>query len=96
VHGGGVNSGCGHIDILGDRLRSTSLVAAMPRCATGSGIGVFTLQRLHRNEAREKLNYLHNNPVRRGLVSSPGDWPWSSGWYYYLNGLSGLRMDPLD
>jgi REP element-mobilizing transposase RayT len=26
---------------------------------------------------REKLNYMHNNPVKRGLVSSPGDWPWS-------------------
>ena len=24
---------------------------------------------------REKLNYMHNNPVKRGLVSSPGDWP---------------------
>ena len=28
---------------------------------------------------REKLNYMHNNPVKRGLVSSPGDWPWSRG-----------------
>jgi len=40
---------------------------------------------------REKLN-----PVRRGLVSSPGDWPWSSWRYYCLNHLSALRMDPLD
>ena len=29
---------------------------------------------------REKLNC--NDPVRRRLVSSPGDWPWSS-WRYY-------------
>jgi putative transposase len=27
---------------------------------------------------QEKLNYMHNNPVKRGLVSAPGDWPWSS------------------
>jgi len=26
----------------------------------------------------EKVNYCHNNPVRRGLVSSPGRWRWSS------------------
>jgi putative transposase len=24
----------------------------------------------------EKLNYMHNNPVRRRLVRAPGDWPW--------------------
>ena len=26
----------------------------------------------------EKLNYIHMNPVRRGLVNSPELWPWSS------------------
>ncbi len=31
----------------------------------------------------EKINYCHNNPVKRGLVAQPGDWQWSSyGWYY--------------
>ena len=25
-----------------------------------------------------KLDYIHENPVRAGLVSSPGDWPDSS------------------
>ena len=24
------------------------------------------------------INYIHNNPVRRGLVQRPEDWPWSS------------------
>ena len=37
---------------------------------------------------REKLN-----PVRRGLVSSPGDWPWSSCSYYFLQDASLLAMD---
>jgi hypothetical protein len=27
----------------------------------------------------EKLNYMHNNPVKRVLVAQPGDWPWSRG-----------------
>ena len=44
---------------------------------------------------RQKRNYLHHNLVRRGLVSSPDDWPWSSRRYYYLHDLSVLRMDPL-
>lgn len=26
----------------------------------------------------EKLHYMHMNPVKRGLVRSPEDWPWSS------------------
>jgi len=31
---------------------------------------------------REKSRYCHANPVKAGLVSGPGDWPWSSyGWY---------------
>ncbi|UCE66669.1 MAG: hypothetical protein JSU85_01230 [Candidatus Zixiibacteriota bacterium] len=29
-----------------------------------------------------KLDYIHNNPVRRGLVKSPGDWEYSSFKYY--------------
>ncbi len=26
----------------------------------------------------EKVDYIHRNPVRRGLVKSPTDWKWSS------------------
>jgi putative transposase len=26
----------------------------------------------------EKIRYCHNNPVRRGLVTEPGEWMWSS------------------
>jgi putative transposase len=26
----------------------------------------------------EKLKYIHRNPVTRGLVEKPEDWPWSS------------------
>ncbi len=29
-------------------------------------------------EVWEKVNYCHNNPVKRGLVSRPEDWQWSS------------------
>jgi putative transposase len=41
----------------------------------------------------EKLNYMHANPVIRGLVKHPQDWPWSS-WSFYAKGEPGLvRMD---
>jgi putative transposase len=42
---------------------------------------------------QEKLNYMHNNPVKRGLVKQPGDWPWSSWRFYFLHDLSLLAMD---
>jgi len=30
------------------------------------------------DEMREKFEYIHANPVRRGLVQRPEDWEWSS------------------
>jgi putative transposase len=30
----------------------------------------------------EKLRYIHRNPVKRGLVGNPEDWPWSSYRHY--------------
>ena len=31
-----------------------------------------------RKKKNEKLNYMHMNPVKRGLVRNPKDWLWSS------------------
>jgi putative transposase len=33
----------------------------------------------------EAIDYLHNNPVRRGMVKRPVDWKWSSARYYLLD-----------
>jgi putative transposase len=45
---------------------------------------------------REKLGYMHRNPVERKLVSHPKDWPWSS-WSHYEKGEVGLiRIDGLE
>jgi putative transposase len=30
----------------------------------------------------EKLDYIHRNPVQRGLVKRPEDWTWSSAQHY--------------
>jgi putative transposase len=41
----------------------------------------------------EKLKYMHFNPVTRGLVRDPKDWPWSS-YSHYAMGKEGLvRID---
>ena len=37
----------------------------------------------------EKLRYIHRNPVKRGLVQSPEDWPWSS-FRHYVSGVEGV------
>jgi len=37
----------------------------------------------------EKLRYIHRNPVARGLVHRPEDWPWSS-FLHYVTGADGV------
>jgi len=45
---------------------------------------------------REKLEYMHANPVTRRLVQHPKDWPWSS-FSFYAKGETGLvAIDPVD
>ena len=34
------------------------------------------------DEHREKIEYIHNNPVKRGLVRDPTQWKWSSSAWY--------------
>lgn len=44
---------------------------------------------VHNEEKRiEKLRYMHRNPVKRGLVEKPEDWPWSS-FRHYATGAEG-------
>ena len=35
-------------------------------------------------KAREKLDYMHNNPVKAGLVDNPVAWPYSPARWYIL------------
>jgi len=55
---------------------------------SGNFLNVFWQKRCYDHNCRtvstvkEKINYSHNNPVKRGLVKSPGEWLWSSyNWY---------------
>jgi len=39
------------------------------------------------------IEYIHNNPVKRGLVQYAEDWPWSSAGFYAGQPDARLRMD---
>jgi len=41
----------------------------------------------------EKLKYIHRNPVRRGLVEKPEDWPWSSYRHYLAAEDCGVQIE---
>jgi len=46
-------------------------------------------------ERLEKLNYIHNNPVTRGLVANPLEWLWSSARTYAGDADSLLPVDAI-
>ena len=46
-----------------------------------------------RRKLEEKLRYMHENPVRAGLVARPVDWPWSSARWYVVGRSVGVRID---
>ena len=41
----------------------------------------------------QKAEYIHNNPVKRGYVSQPGYWKYSSAGYYILNEKGEIEID---
>ena len=48
-----------------------------------------------RKKRIEKLQYMHLNPVKRGLVAHPMDWPWSSFSFYSKREPGLVSIDPL-
>ena len=50
------------------------------------GLGVVVSSAgVRRCRRSQTLNYMHADPVKRGLVKHPRDWAWSS-WAYYFGG----------
>ena len=41
----------------------------------------------------EKIDYIHNKPVRRGLCGSPTDWEWTSARAFETKCAEPLRID---
>jgi len=48
------------------------ITSELPRVLAGT---LLRFQRGHQGKYVEKLDYIHYNPVKRGLVSSPELWP---------------------
>ncbi len=44
---------------------------------------------------RQKMEYIHNNPLKRGLVTAQEHWLHSSARNYLLGDSSVIRLDPL-
>ena len=45
---------------------------------------------------QQKIDYIHMNPVKKGLVNEPGDWEYSSAGFF-SNGVEGvLHLNGLD
>ena len=76
---------------LAKRVRGTQ--------ATGAGDGRFWQARYYDRNIRsygdfvEKLRYIHRNPVKRGLVEKPEEWPWSSFRHYALGELGAVEIE---
>jgi len=49
-----------------------------------------------RKKRREKLEYMHANPVKRGLVKNPAHWIWSSYSFYEKNEVGLVKVDFVD
>jgi len=85
---------------LGKRGRSGSTAQLqLPFQETGEAPRAFWQGRFYdfnvytSGKRKEKLNYMHANPVVRGLVEHPKDWRWSS-WGFYWGGERGMvRID---
>jgi putative transposase len=43
----------------------------------------------------EKLDYIHRNPVRRGLVARQEDWPWSSYRHYATGEIGKVEIESI-
>jgi len=79
------------------RTAAAQLRLAFPHC--DSALTQFWQRRFHdfnvwsHKKKVEKLEYMHLNPVKRGLVMRPKDWPWSSYSFYAGRDDGLIRMD---
>jgi len=89
-------------DLQKNQRRVSTTQLQLPFGSGGAGLPRFWQPRFYdfnvysRRKKREKLEYMHANPVNRGLVKNPGEWMWSS-FLFYEKGECGLVLiDPVD
>ncbi len=85
------------------RLGHQSLpVRALALARSGGRLPQFWQRRFYdfnvwsRAKTIEKLAYMHANPLKRGLVKNPQDWPWSSYAFYQGRGEVLIEIDPVE
>ena len=77
------------------RRRSHAAQLRLPFAEAGEPLPQFWERRFNdfnvwsHKKKMEKLGYMHMNPVKRGLVTHPRDWPWSS-YSFYATGKASL------
>jgi putative transposase len=54
--------------------------------------GYYDFNLFTKRKAEEKLAYMHQNPVRAGLVDKAEDWTWSSAGYYAMGRSAGVPV----
>ncbi len=83
-------------DTLATALKAIKQSVARRQVKTG---GRFWQERYYDFNVRtakkrvEKLRYIHRNPVRRGLVAKPEDWPWSSYRHYATREVGTIEIE---
>jgi len=89
-------------DLRKRKRRVSDAQLRLPFMSADAGLSRFWQPRFYdfnvysRGKKREKLEYMHANPVNRGLVRNPGAWVWSS-FLFYEKGERGLvPIDPVD
>jgi putative transposase len=89
-------------DLRKNKHRISTAQLPLPFMNPGGGLPRFWQPRFYdfnvysAKKKREKLAYMHANPVKRGLVKNPGAWIWSS-FLFYEKGEPGLvPIDPVD
>jgi putative transposase len=58
--------------------------------------GGFDRNTRNADELARTIQYIHHNPVKRGLVACATDWKWSSARWYAGERKGVLPVDPLD
>ncbi len=57
--------------------------------------GGFDRNVIERDALLNMIDYIHMNPVRRGLVERPEQWKWSSAAWYLERGEVPIALDPI-
>ena len=93
------------MQVLKQRVARKALEPSRRKRALGQG-SLWEMEKVHFWQRRyydfnvwterkrtEKLRYMHRNPVKRGLVTEPEQWKWSSFRYYRFGEPGTVRVN---